>query len=190
MPPNSKKKSRTGSGAPGASPFLLEKQIPQDELWGWVVSTLIGLVVLTVFWLLIPREPVRIPALERLVIVSVGAGGFYLGIRFLAYWATWVTQARRRKPTAGLQPGAHGELPRNAFILVLSAPGISSALMLGAIALWGLGSAPEFGLAVSVVAGISVPDLRAIHHLLPINSEYWIKQTSGGLDVLKLIDRT
>ncbi len=189
MPRTPMPKRRVASGAPNASPFSLEKQIYQDETWGWFASTVIGLLVLAIFWLLLPSQPIRIPSLERLVIVSVGAGGFYLGVRFLAYWATWVRQARTRQPTGGVQPGAHGELPRNSFLFVISAPGIASILALGALLLRGLGSAPEFGLAVSVAAGISVQDVRVLVRLWPLDSRYWIRQTSRGLDVLKPVER-
>jgi len=190
MPLKSKQKPRARSVPPDTSPFVLEKHIDQDELWGWIVSTVVGLLVLTAVWLLIPAEPVRIPPLVWLVVVSVGSGGFYFGVRFLAYWATWVRQSRSRPPSGGIQPGAHGELSRNAFIFVISAPGVASVAALGALLLWGLGPAPEFGLAVSVVAGISVQDVNALFHLLPLDSGSWIRQTSGGLDVLRLVERT
>ncbi len=189
MPPSSKQNRRTGSGASDASPFLLEKQIHQDELWGWFASTATGLVVLAAFWLLLTSQPIRIPSLAVLAVVSAGAAGFYFGVRFLAYWATWLRQARGRQPTGGIQPGAHGELSRNGFLFVVSAPGIASILMFGILLLWGLGRAAEFGLAVSVVAGVSVQDISVFLNLWPLDSRHWIRQTSRGLDVLKLVER-
>ena len=189
MPPTWMQKRRTGSGASDASPLMLEKQIHQDELWGWFASTATGIIVLAIFWLLLSSQPIRIPSLALLAVVSVGAGGFYFGVRFLAYWATWVRQSRSRQPSGGLQPGAHGELSKNGFLLVVSAPGIASMLMFGILLLWGLGSAPEFGLAVSVVAGVSAPDVSTLVKLWPLDSGCWIRQTSRGLDVLKLVER-
>jgi hypothetical protein len=183
------RKRGPGLDASDASPFVLEKQIHQNELWGWFASTGIGLIVLAVFWLLLSTQPTRIPSLARLVIVSLGAGGFYFGVRFLAYWSTWVRQSRSHQPSGGIRPGAHGELSRNGFLFVVSAPGIASIIVFGILLLWGLGRSPEFGLAVSVVAGVSVQDISVLVNLWPLDSGYWVRQTSRGLDVLKLVER-
>lgn len=181
-------KPPTGSRALDPPPFILEKEIRQDGLWGWAAPTLTTLLLLSVFWLLIPVQPMYIPSLWVLLVVSVGAGGLYLGVRFLCYWAIWTREAGKRKPTATIQPGAQGELPKTGFIFIISIPAAASVLVFGILSFWGLARSPEYWLAIAVVAGIAFQDIRTLRHLLPLGPGYWIKETSRGLNILKLVE--
>ena len=188
MSSNSMKKPPTGSLALEPPQFLLEKEIRQEGFWGWAAPTMTTLLLLAVFWLLIPVRPMYVPSLWVLLAVSVGAGGLYHGVRFLCYWAIWTCEAGKRKPTATIQPGAQGELPKTGFILIVSIPTVAAVLVFIILSFWGLARAPEYWLAIAVVAGIAFQDIRTLRHLLPLGPGYWIKETSRGLHILKLVE--
>jgi hypothetical protein len=169
-------------------PFFLETEIRLVFPGLGLYTTGVGLLVLTAFRSTFPGHYQPLPSLTILLVTSVVSVGFYYGVRLLSYWCVWAWVIRKHPPVGRIHPAARGELPRNAFLFVLLCP-CSAFIPLCAFLYIQTGAfRPELWLAVAVAAAISIKDLRAVWHLSSIDPSRWVKETSSGMDVLKLID--
>ena len=166
-------------------PFFLEREIQLDGPYLAVSSTAIGLTVLLVLRLFLPAPPRPLPALSLLMMASIGAAVYYFGVRFVAYWGIWRKISGNYRQKGGRYLGATGELPKNAFLLVFTAPLITFTAVWLILAGRSGGLGPCWWVAIPVVAGIAFRDLKAIWHVLFLDSTRWLKETPRGLDILK-----
>ncbi len=153
-----------------------------------VYSTCVGLFVLCAFRLLFPGIHSPLPSLISLIVVSAGSAVFYYGIRHSSYWLAWAWVIRRYPSIGGIHPAARGELPRNAFLLVLLFPCLGFVPLCAVMYGFHEGFRPALWLCIAVGAALSVRDLRVVRHLLFIDRSRWLKETMNGMDVLKFID--
>lgn len=170
-------------------PFFLEGEI-RVEGTGFGLSALaLGVLMVVSYPVLFGGADQPLPSLSLLVVVALVAASFYFGVRFLAYWGTWLRAIGRHSYNGGIHPAARGELPRNAFLVVLFAP-LASFMVVGLV-IWrlGLGVRPEFWLAAAMAVSISLRDLKAAWHVMRLDPECWIKETRHGIDVLRPVDR-
>jgi hypothetical protein len=130
-----------------------------------------------------------LPSLISLVLVSLGSAGAYLTIHHLVYILIWFRALRKYQEVRGIHPAARGELPRNAFAVVLCAPFLGIAAFLGGIVTLGLGLRPLVWMGAAVTMGLFVRDLEALWHLSGVDRGAWITQSTTGLDILKPVDR-
>jgi len=186
------RKVRLGGGANSLRidppPFFLEREILFDRSRAWISTLGVGLLFLAPFLLLFDRPGGAFPSLGRLVVASFAAGTFYLGVRFLSYKGLWWAVGRAHEPVRGIHPAARGELPRNAYLIVLLAPLMAFVPGCWLIFRSNRGLGPELWLAIAVIAGSALTDLRAARHVLSMESSCWIKETPRGLDVLRPVD--
>lgn len=175
----------TGSLPLDPPPFFLAREIRLSHSFAGLAPVLVGLLILSVYGLVFYNPCQSVQPFWRLVGVSVAAGSLYLIARFFSYWAAWLWVTRLHSVVGGIHPTARGELPRNAFLAVFILPGtvLLVACLLGTLIAQGFG--PELWLAVAVVAGNVLGDLRGAWHLAFVQSTCWVKQTQAGLDVLR-----
>lgn len=174
---------------PGVAPppFFLAGEIRLSLSFAAAFSIVLGAGVLGIFLLLFPPLDHMIPSLLSLMVVSVGSGCLYLVVRFAAYWTAWFRVSRKYPLVGTVHPAARGELPRDHFLFVLSAP---TALLIptwGVLAGKGWGATPELWLSIAVVGGIALRDLRAAWRLLFLDPACWVKETRLGLEILKRV---
>ncbi len=146
---------------------------------------LVGLAVLCLFPWLFANASRKVPSPAVLLGWSFGAAAFYVAVRFVAYWCAWAAVIRRYPLVRGVHPAARGQLPRYAFLAVVLAPLWLCGAVLLFLSKGGTAFSPETWLALAVVAGISVRDLRIAMHLIFLAPDRWIKETRGGLTTLR-----
>ena len=170
-------------------PFLLEKEIRLSDSFVGLGPVMAGVLILGAYVLLFHNPRQSILPFWHLMGVSAAAGGLYLVGGLFSYWAAWLWVTTRHSVVGGIHPAARGELPRNVFLAVLLVPGaaVLTACLLASRAEQGF--APELWLAVAVVAGNVLRDLRAAWHLVSEQPACWVKRTRRGLDVLRPVDR-
>ncbi len=168
-------------------PFFLEQEIRISFKGLSVYATCVGLLVLVVLRSIFPGAYNPLPSLIALIVTSAGSAGYYHGVRLLSYWLVWAWVIRRYPSTGGIHPAARGELPRNAFLIVLLSPCLGFVPLCAV--LYGIynGFRPELWLCIAVGAALSVGDMRAVWHLMFIDSSRWLKETTTGMDVLRLV---
>jgi hypothetical protein len=169
-------------------PFHPEGEVRSGIAGNCLLGLLVGTAVLLVFAKVSPQRGDPLPSPVILMAVSAVMAGFYVGVRFVAYWAVWLRTTEKYPSIRGVHPAGRGELPRNAFLVVLSAPLFACVPACALLIRFGPGFGPEAWLAIATVAATAVPDLRAARRLLAIAGSRWIKETRNGLDVLKRID--
>ena len=170
-------------------PFFLEGEIRMGGSGFGLSALAVGVLMVVFFPVLFEDASQPLPSLSLLVVVALVAASFYFGVRFLAYWGIWLRAIGNHAYNGGIHPAARGELPRNAFLLVLLAP-LASFLAVGLV-IWrlGIGIRPEFWLAAAVATSISLRDLKAAWHVMQLDSECWIKEKRHGIDVLRPVQR-
>lgn len=166
-------------------PFILERHVSlpvtRSAMWAVVLSSLL----LVGFRVLFAHTGRSIPPLLWLMAASITAAGLYLGVRFITYWAVWSRVVRTYPLVGRTHPAARGELPKRSFVFVLVIP-IATCIALGVVLIYlGSGFSPELVLAMAVVAGVALRDVRALGHVLFLECSYWIRDTPAGLEVLK-----
>lgn len=169
-------------------PFFLDGEIRVGGSKSALSAVALGILILLLYPVLFDEPRQALPPMSLLLVAALVAASFYLGVRFLAYWVIWLRAIGRHSYTNGIHPAARGELPRNAFLVVLLAP-LASFLLIGVL-IWAIGIRlwPEFWLAVAVAFSISVADLKAALHVARLDSGCWIKENRHGIDVLRPID--
>lgn len=172
----------------GPPPFYLETEIRHGSTWGSLLSLAVGLGVLLSYLALLWPSDVAYLSLGRFMLFAFSAGCWYLTVRFVSYWGSWGFAAQKYQVIGTVHPASRGELPRNWFILVRVAPSIALTLLLVLMYLVGIVCGPEVWLAIAVVSGTVLRDLKAVWRLMRVNAESWILQTKSGLDVLRPID--
>ncbi len=182
-------KSRVRAVTPGLPldppPFFLEGEIRLSGSRMNITCAAVGLTVLLALWIFLPDPAKPLPSLTVLVMSSVGAAAYYFSVRFVAYWATWRRISGTYRQTGGRYLGANGELPKNAFLFVFMAP-LAAFTVLCLISVGPRGwLGPCWWVAIAVVAGLAVRDLKAAWQVRFLDPTRWLKETSRGLDVLK-----
>jgi hypothetical protein len=181
-------KSRARAAALGLPldppPFFLEGEIRLSGLRLNILCSAVGLGALLALRFLLPDPVNPLPSLTILIVSSVGAATFYFGVRFVTYWAVWRKISGTYRQSGGRYLGANGELPKNAFLLVFMAPLTAFAVLCLILAGGHGGFAPDWWVAVAVVAGLAFRDLKAAWQVLLLEPSLWLKETSRGLDVL------
>lgn len=170
-------------------PFFLDDEILLPSRGLALYALLVGLLILIALRLLF-LVTYPLPSLGRLVIFSIGTGGFYHSVRFLGYWVAWVGVTRTYPSSGAIHPAARGELPRNVFLLVIILPCAIFVPVVAAYSLMGPGFTPEMWLVVAVVISLSIRDVSGAWNLLFCDRETWIKESGRGLDVLRLARAT
>jgi len=170
-------------------PFFLEKEIRLSASLPGLSPVLAGVLILVAYSLLMPHLQQSVLPFWRLLGVSVAAGGGYLVCGLFSYWAGWLWITKRHPVVGGIHPAARGELPRNVFLVSLLVPGAAVLTACLLAAKMGMGFGTELWLAVAVVAGNVLGDLRAAWHLASVKPACWVKRTPLGLDVLRPVDR-
>lgn len=173
-----------------APPFCLEQEIRFSEVWSGFWALAAGLGVLAALQLLKPWPAGPLPSLALLLTVSIGCGACYLGVRFVSYWTARIVVMSSYPPVGRVHPAASGELPRTAFLCMLLAPGIVCALGCAVAAKVAAAFGPEYCLAIAVVTGVTLRDLRAAYRVLLLPGSRWIRERRSGLEVLRLVDAT
>jgi hypothetical protein len=166
-------------------PFVLEGEIRLSGSYMNVSCAAMGLIVLLAFRLFLADPVITLPSLSLLMMTSVGAAIFYFGIRFVTYWAIWRKISGNYRQKGGIYLGANGELPKNAFLMVFMAPLATFGLLFLILADPSGVLGPGWWVAIAVVAGIALRDLKAAWHVLFLDQARWLKETSRGLDILK-----
>jgi hypothetical protein len=169
-------------------PFRLEEEIRLSETRSGFWAVVAGLLVLVALQVLTPRHAGRLPSLTMLLTISLAAGASYVLVRYVSYWIARIVVTQMYAPIGRVHPAASGELPRTAFLCVLLAPGIVAALACTIAAKAGAAFGPEFRLAVAVVIGVALRDLRAAYRVLLVPASRWIKEKRNGLEVLQPVD--
>lgn len=170
-------------------PFCLEEKIRLSGMWYGLCAVAVGLAILVVWQWLAPWPSRVVPPLTTLLIVSVGSGACYALVRFALHWGARIVVTQNYAPVGRVHPAATGELPRTAFLVVLLAPGLVCALGYTLAAKMFAAFGPEFRLAVAVIGGVAIRDLRAAYCVMRLSSSLWFKERRGGLDVLRLLER-
>ncbi len=170
-------------------PFFLESEIRVGGSGFGLTALGVGVLMVVSFPMLAGKPSQPLPSLSLLVVVALVAASFYIGVRFLTYWIIWLRAIGSHSYNDGIHPAARGELPRNAFLIVLLAP-LTSFIVI-ALLIWRLGVdfRPEFWLAVAVAVSISLRDLKAAWHVIHVEPDRWIKETRHAIDVLRPVDR-
>ena len=167
-------------------PFFLEDEIVLPSRGLALYALVVGLLILIALRLLsVVTYP--LPSLSRLMAFSVGTGLLYHSIRFVSYGIAWAAVKRSYPLSGGIHPAARGELPRNAFLLVLLLPAATFIPLCVGYVFEGKGFGPEMWLVVAVLASLSLRDITAGWNLLFCNSDTWVKAHERGLDVLKFV---
>jgi hypothetical protein len=166
-------------------PFFLEGEIRLSGSGMNISCTVVGLTVLLTLRFILPDPARPLPSLSILLISSIGAAVYYFGVRFMTYWAVWHRISGTYRQAGGRYLGANGELPKNAFLIVFATPLIAFAALCLILASGNGEFAPDWWVAIAVVAGVSFRDLKAGWRVLLLDQALWLKETSRGLDVLK-----
>ncbi len=165
-------------------PFFLngEIKLPATRC---VVDFLTGAVPILLFMALIFRGSNRSPvSLAMLFVPAVGVLAGYLVMRTASYWTVWLWTSGQYPANGGIHPTARGELPRNAYIVVLVAPAALWVPMCGLISYLASGLGPETWLVFGTGAGIALTDARIAHEVWSLDRDSWVMETKSGLDVL------
>ncbi|MCA1960622.1 MAG: hypothetical protein LDL33_07480 [Desulfomonile sp.] len=170
-------------------PFCIQEKVRLSETWSALSAVAVGVAVLASWQWLAPGPSRGVPSLTLLLIVSVSSGGCYIAVRFVSYWTARIVVTQTHAPVGRVHPAASGELPRTAFFIVLLAPGIVCALCYTLVANAAAAFGPEFRLAVAVIAGVAVRDVRAAYHVMMLPSSLWFKEKRDGLEALQLLDK-
>jgi hypothetical protein len=166
-------------------PFTLEKHVSLPVTRSALWAVVLGSLLLVGSRFLFVGTSRSIPPLIWLIVASVTSAGLYLGIRFITYWVVWSRVVRTYPLVGRTHPAARGELPKRSFLFVLVIP-FAACMAIGAVVFHvSSASRPVLVLAVAVVAGMALRDLRALGHVLFLECSCWIRDTPAGLEVLK-----
>ena len=149
-----------------------------------------GLGILSLFPWLFSHTSRNTPSLAMLLAWAFGAAAVYIAARLAVYWAVWTAVIRRYPLVRGVHPAARGELPRIAYIAVVLTPLALCGTVLLFLSRGDNGISPEIWLALAVVAAVSMRDLRIVLHVIFLAPDCWIKESAGGLEILRPADKT
>lgn len=166
-------------------PFFLEEEILVPSRGRGLYESTVGLLVLIALWLVFPEVSRPLPSLMELFAWAVGGAGFYYGMRLVTYYVVWLATLHTYPSSAGIHPAARGELPRNAFLVVLLFPIVAFVALCLVLSRFAFGFGPTAWIAAAVVAGVSLRDVRLAWNVLFLDTSRWIKKTKRGLDVLQ-----
>jgi hypothetical protein len=168
-------------------PFYLEREIRLSGIRTAFSGILLGFAIMALY--LVVHGPLShpLPSMWFLTLVSVLAVSACLAIRFSCYRLVWTWVSRTYPLYGSVHPAARGELPRNAYLLVLMAPTIILAATCTILILWKIRFGPEMWLVIAVAFAACWGDLLAARHVVRVDSDHWIMGTDTGLDVLRLV---
>ena len=166
-------------------PFYLDREIRLSGPRTAVATTLLGLGIVAVSLLVYGQLSGPLPSLWFLTLISVLAAAGCLMVRFACYRLVWTWVSRSYPLRGSVHPAARGELPRNAYLLVLVTPTLALVAACTLVAVWNLKLGPEMWPAIAVAVAVCSGDLIAARHVVRLNSAYWIMETPARLDVLR-----
>ncbi len=166
-------------------PFYLDREIRLSGVRTAMLATVLGLGIVTLFLFAHGPLSAPLPSLGFSTLVSVLSAAACLVVRFVCYRLVWTFVSRSYPLRGSVHPAARGELPRNAYLFVLTAPTALLVAAFSVAALWNIEFGPEMWLAVAVAAAVCSGDFVAAGHVVRVNSAFWIMETGAGLDVLR-----